>query len=224
MSGEYPQQNDAERVLRALATMQPPEGMQERLLRRVRAAEAQRIQPGGTRWNGWMWPMMAAVAVALVAVSGLEWMQTGPRAARPDAVARAVPVVGMRQEAATADGLAARPEAVVRAGRRPLHVAASAPLRRAPVPMRVASVRPAETADGQPWDQFASDESSLAEMKASTPGQALPVFETAGAPGQMLPKLEASVPGRPLPAFDMARVPGEPLRSFRNAMNTGDQP
>ncbi len=74
--------------LRALAAVEPPEGLREKLL----AAVPQRAPAQAGRWHGWWWPGVtgwASVAATILVLCGILWLRTpaGPtqQAPSPDA-------------------------------------------------------------------------------------------------------------------------------------------
>ncbi len=221
---------EVDEALRVLAQVQPPDGMNDRVLQRLRDAEREGTR--GARWCVSRWLVLPALSalVGVFVVMGLRSWEARPSeslrvqhgAQTPQVADRTTEVAdAARRTSTVSQGLGVGREDAVsirRNGNRTLTNGAGL----------IARDGNAVIADS--WDERAESVAVAAEPVVSrgdrgVPGHALPAFEHAVAPGQPLPKFEGgSVPGQALPAFEVAEVPGRPLPTFAEAMKTGDQP
>ena len=201
--------SEAESLLRSVLSVQPPPGLEDRLLRRLE----QRTRERGVERRP-VWPSCFALALTL-AIAGIAVEMCFPTRAK---------VAPPSSKSAIAKS--AESELPV-----PLHVPTSPQRRSASTIHRSRTHRAimlqlqVAPTSLKPLTSFETpSEQSFAVGDASVPGMPLPGFDRA-APVQPLPKIEnASTPGHALPQFAGAVVPGIPLPTFAAATNTGDHP
>lgn len=220
--------NETERVLRHLARVQPPEGMNQRVLARLRDAEQARALAGRRLTMGWLAPVAAAVAAVFVAVVALQWnnhrhAQAGGSIAEKAATMGSPSIHGVTRTAAPLAMDSPHPAAATQAHRQSQRgfavVSYSAP--------GATEVRETTGTSNPVADDSASGEANEPDVVSQTtvPGESIPALEKAGVPGHPLPAFAiGSVPGHPLPRFDIAAAPGHSLPTFAQAINPGDQP
>ncbi len=202
--------HEAECLLRSVLAVQPPPGLEDRLLRQLEEGKRERRVERRP-----VWPSCFALALTLAMAGVVVKTYLPPRAkvALPSskfAIARS------------------------REGELPvpfhlptlLQKKSASRVPRARVYRAVMPQLPVAHASLEPLTSFeASSEPYFAVEDKSVPGIPLPSFDSAAVPGKPLPKIEnASIPGQALPQFAGASVPGAPLPPFAAATNTGAHP
>lgn len=226
-------------ALRTLAQVQPPEGMNERVLRRLRQAQETR-QTARWRLNeGWLIPATVALFAVVVIAGVRDWNGPRPEGTHRGTQARASAPLGSRTAPEAAMLVAVSPSSMpARPSYRERTLLARKLRHSAPIPAdawRDAGEKLHGPQDSSlPQTDALEDRSEVANVpgeplsgldSASVPGRPLPALQGGGVPGRPLPRLEdGRVPGRSLPSFDIAATPGHPLPTFAEATNSGDQP
>lgn len=209
---EREQQTDVEAALRLLATVEPPAGMGQRVVLRMREAERADEVAIQRSWQPWL--VAGAAICAAVAMMLALWPWNPAKPLRPREQKEAIASSGTLGRSDTGRSLRFHAEHPVR---RRLRVA-----RRSEPEVR-------EVSFPAPPAPLTHEEKLLLRLSAArTPAEAamkqmLARSEPAQVPGERLPSLPRETLGEPLPVL-AAETPGHALPNFFEAMKTGDQP
>lgn len=208
---ERERQTDVAGALRLLATVEPPAGMAQRVVARMRKAERADEVALQRSWQPWL--VAGAGICAAVAMMLALWPWNPAKPLRP-----------REQEAIASSGRLGSSDTG-----RPLRFHAEHPVRRRlRVPHR-SEPEAREVSFPAPPAPLTHEEQLLLRLSAArTPAEAamkqvLAQSEPAQVPGERLPSLPRETLGEPLPVF-AAETPGHALPNFFEAMKTGDQP
>lgn len=227
MNDDDLQRHGTDRLLRTLCDVQPPAGIEERVLRRLQAAQAgsrpQRKEFRKLRKGGLV-AALATCAVMVLCVSALLH-QSGqiPTAVRREGVlaARSIPPLPQRQVGVSPSHLGAS----LRTNEGTRRVAAKAPKRSRGATEITAWVSiPAPPAPPTEQEKvllrlMQQQRFALSQAKApvahtdrpALPEEPLPAFSNGITPGSRLPPFDvAAAPGHPLPPFPQTNLTGDP--------------
>jgi len=225
-----------ERLLRTLAHVQPPAAMNDRLVRSLRHAEAERTWAG----KSLRWSVPATVWVGvMIAVLGSVLRQE--RILRMDRnQSELMPLLG-RPGLNTQDQLRSAPDGELRPVLRSRRKQRERQGGSVPTILRIQPMR-LDKNGSPPHDRALKDSAEVNSdavlpsragaaaptgilPEASTPGSTLPGFKAGIAPGVPLPRIaDAVTPGLTVPPFDIAKTPGTPLPTFAEAIQNGENP
>ena len=230
------QPSEVDGLLHRFAQLDPPEGMNDRVLARLRETERERALASRHIVGRWLvWPTTAVAAVVL-ATGALHWKQTSGPPAQAQFAGRfpSAPVEDkLVPQTAMRPGMAASPIVSLPGHHLPTEqllwqIAAKGRDRASAVRHRYEQ-RAQDVSFPAPPAPLTEQEQLLVQVaEVRTPLQAAaeePLLhrEPAQVPGERLPDLPRDIPGKPLPTL-AAETLGSPLPNFVQATKTGDQP